>query len=77
MIDYEQEVDLGEKRKTEIFFHQGEADPTVPLDLVRRTLAILDEHHLNYKLQTEAELKHKLSKRGLESISAYFKAHMQ
>ena len=60
-IDYQAEIDLELKRKTEFMFYQGEVDPTVSHDLVKRTLAVLDEHELNYTLNTEPELTHRLS----------------
>ena len=60
-IDYKSEVDLELKRRTEFMFYQGEADPTVTLDLVKRTIAVLDEYGLKYTLTTETDLKHCVS----------------
>ena len=71
IIDYEKEVDLELKRQSEICMYHGEADPTVTLELSKRTFAIFDEHQLNYTLTTEPDLKHNLSKKGVTHLSKF------
>ena len=52
IIDYEKEVDLDLKRQSQMCLYHGEADPTVTLELSKRTFAIFDELALNYSLTT-------------------------
>lgn len=77
IIDYANEVDLDLKRKTHMCLYHGEEDPTVTLNLTQRTFAIFDELKLNYSLTLEAELKHKISEKGVKHISEYLTRHMQ
>ncbi len=76
MIDYEKEVDLDVKRKTHLCLYHGEDDPTVTLELSKRTFAIFDEMKLDYSLTVEPELKHRLSQQGVEHIKKYFAERM-
>ena len=77
IIDYENEVDLALKRQTEMCLYHGEDDPTVTLNLSKRTFAIFDKLNLNYSLTTEPGLKHKLSPNGVTHLSEFLTSEMQ
>ena len=76
IIDYEKELDLELKRKTHMCVYHGQDDPTVTLNLTKRTFAIFDELKLSYSLTTEVDLKHRMSEKGIKHLSEFLTARM-
>ena len=75
-INWETQVDLELKKKTDMFLYHGEADPMVPVELTEKSYQIFKEKGLNFTFEKEAGLEHSLSLPEIKKLSKFFNSKM-
>ena len=74
--DWNKEVDLELKKKSQIFLYHGRQDPMIPCDSALLSYGLLDCCDIKYSLTVEERLEHSISMREIQKISKFFHKHM-
>ena len=75
--DWDNQVDLELKKKTDMFLYHGEADPMVPVELTIKSYEIFKEKGLKFTFEKEHDLEHSLSLPEIKKLSKFFNSRMQ
>ena len=74
--DWNKDIDLELKKKSEVFLYHGRSDPMIPCDAAVLSYGLLDKYHIKYSLTVEEGLEHAISMPEIDKISKFFTKQM-